>query len=296
MNFAKSSKQLKLLIFMEYTEMQPYSDDEIAQILTSSSMEEFPPIKPYIMGDPKHKVGIVLQHGFIGSPLDWVYLASYLSKSYRVILPLLPGHGEHARFLHGVNYEQWINSTNHAIEHLKYELEGRMIVLVGHSLGGSISLVIASRRNDVAGLVTLSSPVQYNILKRSLVKILGIIAGKKYYLYSTFIFHDESMYNNPYILFLDAYFHRVTFSTLRQLMLLLDKSLASLPEISVPYLNMHSIHDETVPYSNAQNIMERITSNRKTHIKLDKSYHVIIADTDKFRVREEVSKFISSLL
>lgn len=275
--------------------MEPFTETEIDNIITNSkSMSDFPELKNYVMGDPKNDNAVVLQHGFIGSPLDWMFIASQLAHKYRVILPLLPGHGKHAREMHGISYKEWVNATNDAVDFLREEKATRKIVLAGHSLGGSISLILAAKRNDITAVVTFSSPVRYKFLVRAPIKILGILFRWHYMKYSEFAFDDKTLYENAYIKFLNENYNEVSIGTLRQVLLLIDEAYKSLPHITIPYLNMHSIYDKTVPYNNVDLIMQKIASECKKHVKLNQSYHGIIADTDKIRVREELLAFLET--
>ena len=52
--------------------------------------------------------------------------------------------------------EQVIDSMNNGIEVLKRETKARKIVLVGYSGGGTLSLLLAGRRSDVLGVVTVA--------------------------------------------------------------------------------------------------------------------------------------------
>lgn len=82
---------------------------------------------------------LVLLHGFCGSMGYWDRVLPELAKKYRVIAPDLPGHGES-------------DVSGHTIEHFAEQLELfftalnlDQVTLLGHSLGGYVTLAYAER-------------------------------------------------------------------------------------------------------------------------------------------------------
>ncbi len=270
--------------------------DEITQLFFSSkSVDEFPDRVDTVMGDPQSDIGIVFQHGFIGSPLELLYIANSLADKYRIVLPLLPGHGNHAREMHGINYQQWIDKTEEAIEFLKNEKEGRTIILMGHSLGGAISIILAAKRDDISAIIPLAAPVKFGFLKRNMIKILSLLFGNKFIEYSEFLFHDTRLLENPLIKDLEKNFAKVSISTLNEVIKLVDKAGSLLNEIKIPIFILHSKYDETVPVSNAYHIYEKVNLDNKRIKIYDKSYHIIVADTDKEQVVHDIKDFLITI-
>lgn len=84
---------------------------------------------------------IVLLHGFLESMAIWDEFAQSLSKRYRVVCIDLPGHGksENIGFVH---------TTEMMAECVKEVLHSLMIskcVMVGHSMGGYVTLAFAEK-------------------------------------------------------------------------------------------------------------------------------------------------------
>ncbi len=55
--------------------------------------------------------------------------------------------------------EPVVASLNQAIDHLMAEYEATRLILVGYSGGGTIAALLAARRSDISGLVTLAAPL-----------------------------------------------------------------------------------------------------------------------------------------
>lgn len=99
---------------------------------------------------------VILIHGVAASRYDWTRLIPVLAKAgFRAYAPDLPGHGDsekpddpeqyHVEAIHARLHE-WIHSL-----HLR-----QPPILVGHSLGGYLSLVYAHRHPDkVKGMVLI---------------------------------------------------------------------------------------------------------------------------------------------
>jgi len=103
------------------------------------------------------KPGIVLVHGGAAHAGWWTFLAPLLTTHYDVVAPDLSGHGESGR------REEYPRRV-WADELMAIVADARFIgppVLVGHSMGGLISIVAASLYGDrLAGAIIVDSPVR----------------------------------------------------------------------------------------------------------------------------------------
>ena len=116
----------------------------------------------------------VLVHGFAASNFDWAYLEPDLVKNgYRVYSPDLIGHGNSIRSKPGPGYtfdliykyfSDWIDSQ-------QFEQE---INLIGHSLGGMISLNYVIQNPTSVSKLILINPYY---TKRQLNRFLRYISG-----------------------------------------------------------------------------------------------------------------------
>jgi 3-oxoadipate enol-lactonase len=84
---------------------------------------------------------IVLLHGFCGSTEYWEQVIPILSSGYRVIAPDLRGHGASKAPLGSYSIEQMADDVLGLLD----SLEISECILLGHSLGGYITLSFAQR-------------------------------------------------------------------------------------------------------------------------------------------------------
>lgn len=97
---------------------------------------------------------LVLVHGFSGSAFNWCELAPLLAEKRRVLVPDLPGHGLSSPLPAAPSLNGYADRV-----HRVAELEGMLPApVVGHSMGGAVSIRLALRwRGDATALVLAGS-------------------------------------------------------------------------------------------------------------------------------------------
>ncbi len=100
---------------------------------------------------------IVLLHGFLESLDVWDEFADELAKDFRVISIDLPGHGRTGN----VDFVHTMDIMAQAVKEVLDYLELRKVLMIGHSMGGYVSLQFLKDYPDyLSGLVLLhSSPL-----------------------------------------------------------------------------------------------------------------------------------------
>lgn len=282
---------------MDYVEVDIFDSDAIHKLIHgSSSMEEIPKIQNTLMGDAGSEVGIVLQHGFVGSNIEMMYIANELAKNgYRVCLPLLPGHGINYKAMNGPTFKDWINQTKGGIEVLRREKEGRRIFLGGHSIGGGISLLISTQDDGIEGVFTMATPARYPYIVRKLGLMIAKIVPRLRIKYRPFKFYDKSFKQHPYVKFLNKNYGSVNTYVLGEVLKLMDYVHESLGEVTVPVIIIVSPKDKTIPKKSAYRLYKQIGSTIKSVEHVYKAYHLITIDEDRDKVAESVIQFLSQL-
>lgn len=93
---------------------------------------------------------VLLLHGLAGTAAEWEESAAWLSETHRVVALDQRGHGRSERQPDDVSREAFVEDAVAAI----YELALSPAVLVGQSLGGHTTFLVAANRPDlVRGLV-----------------------------------------------------------------------------------------------------------------------------------------------
>jgi pimeloyl-ACP methyl ester carboxylesterase len=98
---------------------------------------------------------IVLVHGIGGSLENWMYLAPALARRHRVLALDLPAHG----LSHPLPRDFGVNAYQTVVDGFIAATAGdRPVILLGHSMGGLISLLEAARHPERLARLILMSP------------------------------------------------------------------------------------------------------------------------------------------
>src|SRR3954452_23036284 len=107
------------------------------------SVSVHPLAEPYVAdGDatsPHGRVGVLLSHGFTGSPASMRPWAEHLAaQGYAVSLPRLPGHGTTWQEMNRTTWADWYAEVERAFLALANQVD--TVVVGGLSMGGALVL------------------------------------------------------------------------------------------------------------------------------------------------------------
>jgi carboxylesterase len=245
-----------------------------------------PLAEPFVSdGDPESphgRVGVLLSHGFTGSPASMKPWAEFVAaQGYAVSVPRLPGHGTTWQEMNKTTWADWYSELQRAFEALTNQVD--TVVVCGLSMGGGLALRLAADHPDrVAGLVLVNPAVGSNrkdvkllpVLKHVIPAMPGIAndikkPGVQEYGYTkTPLRAADSMFQAYKVLRADL--HRVT----------------------CPILLFHSTEDHVVDPSSARTILSSVSSTDAREEMLEDSYHVATLDNDAQQIFEGSVTFI----
>jgi pimeloyl-ACP methyl ester carboxylesterase len=116
---------------------------------------------------------IVLLHGFTGAKENWLPLMRQLSRTHRVIAPDLPGWGASERHA-GSNYGPGVQVER--IAQFLRALKEKPALLVGHSMGGQFTGLLAARHPELVGPIVLMSSAGVEFAENSFGR--EVMAGR----------------------------------------------------------------------------------------------------------------------
>lgn len=227
-------------------------------------------------------VGVLVSHGFTGSPQSMRFLAEQLAEGgLTVRLPRLRGHGTTPEEMGASSAEHWIRDLEVAFEELRGSCE--KIFVTGLSMGGTLTLYLAGAYpGQVAGIIPINAAITLNSPD---------LAG--------LAFHPAappavpgvgSDIKKPGVT--ELAYPVVPVPAVRQLYALMAVTRELLPRITCPALVVTSREDHVVPPMNGPLIVELLGSVDKRLLWLEESYHVATLDNDKERIAEEALAFI----
>jgi len=121
---------------------------------------------------------VVLLHGFLGSKELWTGMAVELARSYRVIAIDLPGHGETPCLGYAHSMDLMAKCVKAVLDGLRL----KKFVIIGHSMGGYVSLAFADLFPDqLRGLCLFHSSALADSeeKKADRLRAIGVVKANK---------------------------------------------------------------------------------------------------------------------
>ncbi|MCC7117497.1 MAG: alpha/beta fold hydrolase [Anaerolineales bacterium] len=236
------------------------------------------------------RTGVLLVHGFTGTPKEMRWMGEYLHKNgYTVLGIRLAGHATAPEDMRASRWTDWIASVEDGFNLLSNSVD--RIFIAGLSMGGALSLLMSTRLN-VAGVIAMSTPC--------------LLPGDRHYpawfirLYGTFIKYMPKSKEAPGASWFDkeAYKLQVSYPqnpirSIAELKLLLRELQSALPRVNRPVLLIHSKNDKYVLPENMELIYNGLTNvSDKTKLYVTESGHVVTRDAERQRVFDSALKFI----
>ncbi len=236
-------------------------------------------------GDPGSahgRTGVLLSHGFTGSPVSMRPWADHLAaQGYAVSVPLLPGHGTRWQDLNKTTWADWSGELERAFTALAARVD--TVFVFGLSMGGALALRLAADHPDrVTGLVLVNPAVT---TERKDVKLLPVL---KLVIPSFPGIADDI--KKPGV---EEYGYKKTPLRAAHSMFSGFKALrADLGHVTCPILVLRSTEDHVVDPSSGRAIQASVGSSDVREQMLENSYHVATLDNDAERIFEGSAAFI----
>lgn len=231
------------------------------------------------------EVGVLLCHGFTGSPQSLRPWAEYLAeRGLTVTLPLLPGHGTRWEDMQLTGWQDWYAEVDRELCALRERCA--QVFVFGLSLGAALTLRLAAKHGDeISGIVVVNplnslhglSAHALPVLRHFVPSVKGIVSdiakeGSRELGYDRVPLHA-------------AY-------SMRNFCRIVD---GELPQVTQPMVLLHSPQDHVVSPADSARVLGRVSSTDVTEILLEQSYHVATLDHDADRIFEESYAFIARL-
>ncbi|WNM34575.1 alpha/beta fold hydrolase [Streptomyces sp. Li-HN-5-11] len=231
------------------------------------------------------EVGVLLCHGFTGSPQSLRPWARYLAeRGLTVALPLLPGHGTRWEDLQITGWQDWYAEVDRELRALRERCA--YVFVAGLSMGGALALRLAARHGDaVAGVVVVNPAGKVHGLSAYALPVARHLVRTTKGITSDIA--KEGVVELGY--------DRVPLHAAHSLRTFFRRLDVELPQVTQPLLVLRSPQDHVVPPADAARILGRVSSLDVTEVLLEQSYHVATLDHDADRVFEESFAFIGRI-
>jgi carboxylesterase len=232
------------------------------------------------------KIGVLVIHGFTGSPVTIKPWANYLNQiGYTVSAPCLPGHGSTWQEMNQTSWQDWYEAVEQSFLELKSKCD--RVFVAGFSMGGALALRLSQiRGSEIEGLLLLNPSVHDRRWFLKLTPILKLIIPsiKKGPT-------DIAAPNPP----LHSY-GRTPLKALDSLRKLWQLAERDLYLIDLPVMVAYSINDHAVDPENSMTVIDNIFSVDIREVIFEKSFHNVPLDYDADLLNLESKAFIEDVL
>jgi carboxylesterase len=228
------------------------------------------------------RIGVLLSHGFTGSPASMVPWGQYLAEQgYAVSVPLLPGHGTRWQDMTTTTFADYQSALAQAFDALRARTDA--VVVGGLSMGGALALALAAQRpRDVAGLVLVNPAVASTNKQLLAVPLLKHVVAAM-----PAIGNDIK---KPGVS--EGAYPKTPLKPLHSMVRAWKQLREDLPKVTAPLLLFRSAEDHVVDPSSARIILDTVSSRDTTERVLANSYHVATLDNDAPQIFEESATFV----
>jgi hypothetical protein len=230
--------------------------------------------RPYIGCDFLMEVfmTVVFIHGFSAKKEDNEYLINYLKEKHIKVKTIdLVGHKDNK--VERLPYKKWLDEAEKSLkEIIKKE---KNIILIGHSMGGAISTILAERYHEIKKLILLAPAFNIGSITQNKEDLFNIIKGNVNQEYKTGF---EGVLKKT---------RMIPFSDLYEVKKLGKLAFKSLEKVKCKTLILHGTLDQVVC----------ITSSIKAYACLNAKKHFTLLMNVRHQMlkgykKEEISKYI----
>jgi carboxylesterase len=227
-------------------------------------------------------VGALVLHGFTGNPSSMRELAeAFAAAGYHVEMPRLAGHGTAVADMIPTRWSDWAADAEQAFDALSARCS--KVVVAGLSMGGALTLWLASRHPGISGIVCVNPLVQ-PVAEEMMQAIGGMVDGG----IETFPgigsdIADPTVTESSY-----------PETPVRALQSLLVDGVGPLstqyPSIRVPLLLFSSVNDHVVEPAQGD-FLAGAYGGTVERVMLERSFHVATQDYDKHLINDGAVRF-----
>ncbi|MDK1475556.1 alpha/beta fold hydrolase [Streptomyces sp. 549] len=239
--------------------------------------------------EPMHhegsEIGVLLCHGFTGTPQSMRPWAQYLAdRGLTVSLPLLPGHGTRWEDMQVTGWQDWYATVDHELRALTERCE--QVFVCGLSMGGALALRLAAKHGPaVEGVVVVNPGMTFPRAQGLALPVVRHLVRS-----TKGVANDIAKEGAT-----ELAYERVPLHAAHSLNAFFKLVRSELPQVTQPLLVLHSRVDHVVPPTDSAVVLSSVSSTDVTETVLERSLHVATLDHDAERIFADSYGFISRL-
>lgn len=239
----------------------------------------------FLEGTGEYKdTALLLIHGFTGAPTEFRHMAEFMyNQGYTVQAVLLPGHGTTPEDMMSTTWKDWWGHCLASYDELAAKGYKR-IVVIGHSMGGTLALKLAMER-PVTAVVSVAAPIYITARHSGLAVLLQY-----------FVKYIDRRPPEINLLLEDGMTYTKTpvrcVVSLRKLVKMVK---SSLHRIKAPLLVVQGLKDGTVQPRSAEYILNHVSSERKQLLWYANSKHGLLLGSEMEQIFGDIELFLADL-
>lgn len=236
--------------------------------------------QPFYFPEGKH--GVLLIHGFTGSPSHMRLLGDGLrNNGFAVRGILLPGHGESPEEMGKVSWQDWVQACREAAADMRQKY--RYFSVAGLSMGGCLALMLAAQM-EADACVPIAAPMKTTAKFRSLAPLAALV--------HPMVLKQADGSRDTLIADYDIGYDSYPLSSVEHLNVIMRRAKRDLPFIHCPILVIQSHGDKTVTADSPDIILNGVSSPVKAQLWLEKAPHVCTISPEYPRIVSAMTEFL----
>jgi carboxylesterase len=258
------------------------------------------------MKSTSSKIGVLMLHGFMGSPLSSRAMNTYLhERGLTIHCPLLPGHGHWPDKFHKVPHKLWLAEAEEGLATLQPMVDE--IFIMGHSMGAALAAhLLAKNPEKVKGVIMIAPIYDVPDPRIRWVKVLRyfvpwlpthkISKMKKVSLERVVDFYPDFDFDAPDADKIIAQVARMPTSGVDEMRKTLDYARGLWGRVKMPALLLQGGRDIAISHHSGENICEALGSTDKTLKIYPEAGHELMRPASSFHmdIWNDVYDFISA--
>ena len=229
-------------------------------------------------------VGILLLHGLTATTAEVRLLGENLhAHGFTVVAPLLPGHGTSPDELNQIKWEDWAWEAEKSLQYLLTVCD--TVFVGGESMGGALTLYLATRFSEIAGVMCYAPAVKLNMPMIKEAQLRAIAPFK------ASVPKDLSD-DNPFWQGYDVN----PLKSIEELVEMGRVVRRNLDKIEQPVFVVQGRHDTTVAEDVGEIILQGVASEMKQLLWMENSVHVILLEEEREQIFALTRTFIRVVL
>lgn len=228
--------------------------------------------------------GVLLIHGFTGSPVEMRLLGDYLhQRGLTVSAPLLPGHGTSADDMNRCSWRDWTDHAAAALAALQSHCTRTFIG--GFSMGSLIATYLAAQHPELRGVILYAPATLIADRRLYLTPVLK-------HLIRTIPKSGESDLTDPKAHLRFWSYDEHPLAAAHELLKLTRQVRRLLPRVTCPLLILYGVHDKAIHPRSPCYTYERAGSADKELVPFVNSGHGLVMDSEWEAVARKTFEFI----